>query len=96
MVKRNAISSFSVSNYLLYFRVLIPIADTGEYPVNLAAIKMMTKVVEKLTKEEAEECLPEIIPKLVKVSTSIKYRPTLGLSRVSIFWPVGPGRAFSG
>lgn len=47
-------------------QVLIPIADTGEYPVNLAAIKMMTKVVEKLTKEEAEECLAEIIPKLVK------------------------------
>ena len=53
---------------LRFLQVLIPIADTGEFPVNLAAIKMMTKVVEKLTKEEAEECLHEVIPKLVKVS----------------------------
>ena len=53
--------------------MLIPIADTGEFPVNLAAIKMMTKVVEKLTKEEAEECLHEVIPKLVKVSWTFLY-----------------------
>ena len=35
--------------------------------MNLAAIKMMTKVVEKLTKEEADQCLHDLIPKLVKV-----------------------------
>ena len=34
---------------------------------------MMTKVVEKLTKEEAEECLHEVIPKLVKVSWTFLY-----------------------
>ena len=49
------------------WQVLIPIADTGEFPVNLAAIKMMTKVVEKLSQEEADQCLPDLIPKLVKV-----------------------------
>ena len=50
-------------------RVLNPIVKTGEFPVNQAAIKMLTKVVEhKDNIEVVVSHLPEIMPGLLRVS----------------------------
>ena len=48
-------------------RVLNPIIQTADYPVNLAAIKMQTKVVENMTKDLIDKMLPDVIPGLLKV-----------------------------
>jgi len=48
-------------------RVLIPIVQTAEFPVNLAAIKMQTKVVESAAKEAIIRSLGDMIPGLLKV-----------------------------
>ena len=49
-------------------RILIPIVKAAELPMNLAAIKMQTKVVEQMSAEELLSILPEAIPGLLKVS----------------------------
>ena len=50
-------------------RVLNPIVKTGEYPVNQAAIKMLTKVAEhKECKDVIMIHLPDIMPGLLRVS----------------------------
>ena len=49
-------------------RVLNPIIKTGEYPVNQAAIKMMTKVAEhEENREIITANLGDIMPGLLKV-----------------------------
>ena len=54
-------------------RVLNPIVKTGEYPVNQAAIKMLTKVAEhESSKEIVVTHLPEIMPGLLRVSKKKK------------------------
>lgn len=48
-------------------KVLCPIIQTADYPINLAAIKMQTKVVERITKESLLQLLVDIIPGLLQV-----------------------------
>ncbi|XP_067265738.1 CLIP-associating protein 1a isoform X28 [Chanodichthys erythropterus] len=47
-------------------KVLCPIVQTADYPINLAAIKMQTKVVERIAKESLHQLLPDIIPGLLQ------------------------------
>ncbi|KAM9487472.1 CLIP-associating protein 1a isoform 33-T33 [Clarias gariepinus] len=47
-------------------KVLCPIVQTADYPINLAAIKMQTKVVERIAKDSLHQLLPDIIPGLLQ------------------------------
>uniref|UniRef100_H3BZD8 Cytoplasmic linker associated protein 1a n=1 Tax=Tetraodon nigroviridis TaxID=99883 RepID=H3BZD8_TETNG len=47
-------------------KVLCPIVQTADYPINLAAIKMQTKVIERIPKESLVQLLPDIIPGLLQ------------------------------
>ncbi|XP_061903279.1 CLIP-associating protein 2 [Entelurus aequoreus] len=47
-------------------KVLCPIIQSADYPINLAAIKMQTKVVEKIPRESLAGLLPEIVPGLIQ------------------------------
>ncbi|XP_077072976.1 CLIP-associating protein 1a isoform X27 [Siphateles boraxobius] len=47
-------------------KVLCPIVQTADYPINLAAIKMQSKVVERIAKESLHQLLPDIIPGLLQ------------------------------
>nr|XP_012777850.1 CLIP-associating protein 1 isoform X12 [Maylandia zebra] len=47
-------------------KVLCPIVQTADYPINLAAIKMQTKVIERIAKESLLQLLPDIIPGLLQ------------------------------
>ncbi|XP_061780119.1 CLIP-associating protein 1-B-like isoform X4 [Nerophis lumbriciformis] len=46
-------------------KVLCPIVQTADYPINLAAIKMQTKAIERIAKEPLHQMLPDIIPGLL-------------------------------
>jgi len=48
-------------------QVLLPMIESEEYPVNLAAIKMMTQLVENCSNDAIVDFLPEMIPVLLKV-----------------------------
>ena len=54
-------------------RVLNPIVKTGDFPVNQAAIKMLTKLVERQTPDSIEPHLSELMPGLLKVHLSSDY-----------------------
>lgn len=47
-------------------RILVPIIQTAQMPVHLAAIKMLTKVVEQMKLDELQPVLQEVIPGLLK------------------------------
>ncbi|XP_051812085.1 CLIP-associating protein 2 isoform X28 [Acanthochromis polyacanthus] len=47
-------------------KVLCPIIQSADYPINLAAIKMQTKVVERVPREGLISMLPEIVPGLIQ------------------------------
>ncbi|XP_075995728.1 CLIP-associating protein 2 isoform X7 [Genypterus blacodes] len=47
-------------------KVLCPIIQSADYPINLAAIKMQTKVVEKIPHEGLINLLPEVVPGLIQ------------------------------
>ncbi|XP_010630565.1 CLIP-associating protein 1 isoform X44 [Fukomys damarensis] len=47
-------------------KVLCPIIQTADYPINLAAIKMQTKVVERIAKDSLLQLLADIIPGLLQ------------------------------
>ncbi|XP_033624857.1 CLIP-associating protein 1-like isoform X8 [Asterias rubens] len=47
-------------------RVLCPIIQTADYPINQAAIKMLTKVLELMPGMELEEIVSEVVPVLLK------------------------------
>ncbi|XP_010733122.1 CLIP-associating protein 2 isoform X21 [Larimichthys crocea] len=47
-------------------KVLCPIIQSADYPINLAAIKMQTKVVERVPREGLIGLLPEIVPGLIQ------------------------------
>uniref|UniRef100_A0A665VXX8 Cytoplasmic linker associated protein 1a n=1 Tax=Echeneis naucrates TaxID=173247 RepID=A0A665VXX8_ECHNA len=47
-------------------KVLCPIVQTADYPINLAAIKMQTKVIERIGKDSLLQLLPDIIPGLLQ------------------------------
>ncbi|XP_061898024.1 CLIP-associating protein 1-B-like isoform X4 [Entelurus aequoreus] len=46
-------------------KVLCPIVQTADYPINLAAIKMQTRALERIVKEPLHQMLPDIIPGLL-------------------------------
>ncbi|KAL4629389.1 CLIP-associating protein 2 [Arapaima gigas] len=46
-------------------KVLCPIIQTAEFPINLAAIKMQTKVIDRLPRDSLQHMLPEIVPGLI-------------------------------
>lgn len=48
-------------------KVLCPIVQTADYPINLAAIKMQTRAIERIAKEPLHQLLPDIIPGLLQV-----------------------------
>ena len=52
-------------------QVLLPMVESEEYPINLAAIKMMTQLVENSSSDAIVDFLPEMIPVLLKVSFSL-------------------------
>uniref|UniRef100_A0A9J8CAA9 Cytoplasmic linker associated protein 1 n=2 Tax=Cyprinidae TaxID=7953 RepID=A0A9J8CAA9_CYPCA len=47
-------------------KVLCPIVQTADYPINLAAIKMQTKVIERIPQDSLIPLLPDIIPGLLQ------------------------------
>ncbi|XP_035241652.1 CLIP-associating protein 2-like isoform X11 [Anguilla anguilla] len=47
-------------------KVLCPIIQTADYPINLAAIKMQTKVIDRVPKEGLNQLMPEIVPGLIQ------------------------------
>ncbi|XP_053190837.1 CLIP-associating protein 2 isoform X6 [Scomber japonicus] len=47
-------------------KVLCPIIQSADYPINLAAIKMQTKVIERVPREGLMSMLPEIVPGLIQ------------------------------
>ncbi|KAJ8386451.1 hypothetical protein AAFF_G00170480 [Aldrovandia affinis] len=47
-------------------KVLCPIIQTADYPINLAAIKMQTKVIDRVPKDSLSQLLPEIVPGLIQ------------------------------
>ncbi|XP_057715909.1 CLIP-associating protein 1-B-like [Corythoichthys intestinalis] len=47
-------------------KVLCPIVQTADYPINLAAIKMQTRAIERITKEPLHQMLHDIIPGLLQ------------------------------
>lgn len=48
-------------------KVLCPIIQSADYPINLAAIKMQSKVVERVPRDGLINLLPEIVPGLIQV-----------------------------
>uniref|UniRef100_A0A673I2Q0 CLIP-associating protein 1-B-like n=1 Tax=Sinocyclocheilus rhinocerous TaxID=307959 RepID=A0A673I2Q0_9TELE len=52
-------------------KVLCPIIQTADYPINLAAIKMQTKVIERIPQDSLIQLLPDIIPGLLQCYFSI-------------------------
>ncbi|KAJ8378459.1 hypothetical protein AAFF_G00242740, partial [Aldrovandia affinis] len=47
-------------------KVLCPIIQTADYPMNLVAIKMQTKVIERIPRDGVHPLLPEIVPGLIQ------------------------------
>ncbi|XP_077566602.1 CLIP-associating protein 1-B-like [Stigmatopora nigra] len=47
-------------------KVLCPIVQTANYPINLAAIKMQTRAIERIAKEPLHQLLHDIIPGLLQ------------------------------
>ncbi|XP_076879411.1 CLIP-associating protein 1-B [Brachyhypopomus gauderio] len=47
-------------------KVLCPIVQTADYPIDLAAIKMQTKVIERIPQESLRQLMPDIIPGLLQ------------------------------
>jgi CLIP-associating protein 1/2 len=67
-------------------RVLNPIVKTGEYPVNQAAIKMLTKVAEhESSKEIVVEHLADIMPGLLRAYDNVES----SVRKASVFCMVG-------
>lgn len=52
-------------------KVLCPIIQSADYPINLAAIKMLNKVIDRLPKDGLHQLLPEIVPGLIQVMTNL-------------------------
>lgn len=63
-------------------KVLCPIIQTADYPINLAAIKMQTRVVERISRESLLQLLADIIPGLLQVG-SVVPAWTVGLGQCS-------------
>ncbi|XP_026073489.1 CLIP-associating protein 1-like isoform X26 [Carassius auratus] len=72
-------------------KVLCPIVQTADYPINLAAIKMQTKVVERIARESLHQLLPDIIPGLLQGydNTESSVRKASVFCLVSIYSVIG-------
>ncbi|XP_013383701.1 CLIP-associating protein 2 isoform X3 [Lingula anatina] len=72
-------------------RVLMPIVQTSEYPVNLAAIKMETKVIEQLSKAEMMPLVADVATGLLKgydnVESSVRKASVFCL--VAVYMSIG-------
>ena len=67
-------------------RVLNPIVKTGEYPVNQAAVKMLTKVAEhKDSKDVIISHLADIMPGLLRVSQAKPHCTRRFFSKIPFF-----------
>lgn len=51
-------------------KVLCPIIQSADYPINLAAIKMQTRVIDRIPREGLVSMLPEVVPGLIQVSAT--------------------------
>ncbi|XP_031442079.1 CLIP-associating protein 2 isoform X14 [Clupea harengus] len=47
-------------------KVLCPIIQSADYPINLAAIKMLTKLMDQMPRENLLQLLPEVVPGLIQ------------------------------
>ncbi|XP_039287567.1 CLIP-associating protein 2 isoform X3 [Nilaparvata lugens] len=54
----------------LVIRVLVPLITTGDYPVNLAAVKALTKLVETHGKDPVHSYLNDLMPGLIQAYDS--------------------------
>lgn len=54
----------------LVIRVLVPLITTGDYPVNLAAVKALTKLVETHGKDPVQSYLNDLMPGLIQAYDS--------------------------
>ena len=59
-----------VVNTELCIRILNPLSDTAELPINLAAIKLQEKVIRSATESVAHAILDRVVPTLIKVGPS--------------------------
>lgn len=66
-------------------KVLCPIIQTADYPINLAAIKMQTKVIERVSKETLNLLLPEIMPGLIQVGSKLGERSSVDTLGIQLF-----------
>lgn len=66
-------------------KVLCPIIQTADYPINLAAIKMQTKVIERVSKETLNLLLPEIMPGLIQVGSKLGERSCVDTLGIQLF-----------
>ncbi|KAM6893696.1 LOW QUALITY PROTEIN: CLIP-associating protein 1-B-like [Xenentodon cancila] len=72
-------------------KVLCPIVQTADYPINLAAIKMQTRAVERIAKESLLDLLPDVIPGLLQGydNTESSVRKTSVFCLVAIYAVIG-------
>lgn len=56
----------------MVIRVLAPLIQTGEYPLNLAAVKMLTRLVETCGRDPVYDFLPDLMPGLIQVSKQFR------------------------
>ncbi|XP_053094166.1 CLIP-associating protein 1-B-like isoform X12 [Pangasianodon hypophthalmus] len=74
-------------------KVLCPIIQTADYPIDLAAIKMQTKVIERIPEESLYQLLPDIIPGLLQGydNTESSVRKASVFCLVAIYSVIGEG-----
>uniref|UniRef100_A0A8C2IFJ8 Cytoplasmic linker associated protein 1 n=1 Tax=Cyprinus carpio TaxID=7962 RepID=A0A8C2IFJ8_CYPCA len=72
-------------------KVLCPIVQTADYPINLAAIKMQTKVIERIPQDSLIQLLPDIIPGLLQGydNTESRVRKASVFCLVAIYSVIG-------
>ncbi|CAK6980701.1 CLIP-associating protein 1-B-like isoform X4, partial [Scomber scombrus] len=72
-------------------KVLCPIVQTADYPINLAAIKMQTRAIERITKEPLHQLLTDVIPGLLQGydNTESSVRKASVFCLVSIYAVIG-------
>lgn len=51
----------------MVIRILAPVITTADYPMNLGAVKMLTRLVEARGKDPVHRYLPDLMPGLVQV-----------------------------
>ena len=64
-------------------QVLLPMIESEQYPVNLAAVKMLTQLIENSSGDAIGDFLPEMIPVLLKV---FGLRHCVGAINHSFLW----------